>query len=218
MGKEGTNPNREKIKSNFDLLKEQIDALIRKLDVSDIDNSEITKDLKEKIEKSSPQELDKIEKNLGIDKNVEEYIKNLDEDSIETPYTVESVSEESEEKEEQIEEEKIDSSFKIKISEDKMNVTIDLIPSKGGGKPLNYENIKKTIEKMGIVYGVNYDLLQKLVESVENQKEVKMGVIIAQGTPPEEGKDGEIEFHFSESEDVLLENVNDNNKKGNVEK
>ena len=212
MKKGNPNSNKKKIEKNLNQLKDQMGDIIKKLDVSDLDSADITKDLKEKIETSSPQELENIEKQLGIDNSMEEYIKDVDDNNIEVPYAIETITEEgeNENEEEKSEEETVDSSFNITVSDDKMTATIDLVPSRGNGKPLSYGNIKMTIEKMGIVYGVNYDLLKKLVESVEETKDIKKGVIIAQGTPPEEGEDGEIEFHFSESEDVLLQ---DNNKK-----
>ena len=217
MGKKNFDSKKEQSKEDFNQLEEQVDDLIKKLDVSDIDSTGITKDLKEKIEKSTPKELENIEKELDIDRSVEEIIKEVDDNNIEIPFAVESISEEDEEEEEQVEEESSDGYFTIKISDDKMTATIDLVPSKGIGKPLYYNTIKKEIEKIGIVYGVNYELLQKLVESVEKTKEEKTGVIIAQGTPPEDGEDGRIEFHFSESEDVLLESKDNNNKEDVVE-
>ncbi len=198
--------NKKNISKKLDNIKYQADDILKRLDVSDLESTGVSKEIKEKIEKSKPEELDKIEKQLGIDdsKKIEEYIEEIS-DSEDVPYAVQSVAVEGDDAEnyEEDEEESVDGSFSIEISEDKMSATITLNPSKGKGVPLNYENIKKAIEQKGIVYGVNYDLLQKLVESVEKNKEPKEGVIIAQGTPPEEGEDGKIEFHFSETEDVL---------------
>ena len=193
-------------------LKYQADDILKKLDVSDIDSTGVSKEIKEKIENSTPEELERIEQQLGIsgDIDVNQVIEESLQNGEEVLYAVQPVSDESEEEEYgDEEEESVDGTFSIEISEDKMTATITLIPSKGKGAPLNYESIKKAIEQRGIVYGVNYDMLQKLVESVEKNKEVKEGVIFAQGTPPEKGEDGKIEFHFSETEDVLFDNDED---------
>jgi uncharacterized protein (DUF342 family) len=99
--------------------------------------------------------------------------------------------------------EKVDSRVEIRISDDKMNVLIDLYPSKGAGVPLSFEKVKTQLHSMKVVHGVNYELLKRLVENAERTKQAKSGVAIAQGTPPEEGKDGSVEFLFSENEDIL---------------
>ena len=86
-----------------------------------------------------------------------------------------------------------------------MSASISLFPSKGTGIPLNLNIINKAVKSLNIVYGVNYDLLKELVIKVEESKTEKTGVVFAQGTPPREGRDGAIEYNFSETEDVLKE-------------
>ncbi len=201
--------DKKKDSKRIENLKYQADDILKRLDVSDIETAGVTNELKEKIEKSKPEELENLEKQLGIDagKRVEELIEEIgSSEGEEIPYAVQSVSVEGEGEEggdDEQGEESVDGSFSIEVSEDKMSATITLIPSRGKGAPLNFLKVKKAIEQRGIVYGVNYDLLQKLVESVEKNKEAKEGVIFAQGTPPEEGEDGKIEFHFSETDDIF---------------
>ena len=85
-----------------------------------------------------------------------------------------------------------------------MSVTIDLYPSEGNGQPLTLESVKAKLDTMKVVYGINYELLLKLITKVEKTKNVKKGIIIARGQPPKEGKNGWIEYKFSDHEDVLL--------------
>ena len=99
--------------------------------------------------------------------------------------------------------EAVDASCIVKISDDKMNALISLYPSQNDGKPLDYEMVKNELKAAGVVYGINEDLLKKLVITVENTHEEKEGVIIAKGLPPEEGKDGFIEYHFGKDEAIL---------------
>jgi len=99
--------------------------------------------------------------------------------------------------------EAVDASCIVKISDDNMSALISLYPSQNDGRPLDYEMLKNELEAVGVVYGINEDLLKKLVIAVENTHEEKEGVIIAKGLPPEEGKDGFIEYHFGEDEAIL---------------
>jgi len=98
-----------------------------------------------------------------------------------------------------------DGSFEITVSEDKMRAFLSLIPSKGKGKPLSPEQVRKKLASMKIVFGVNHDLVKQLVESAEKTKEGKSGVRIAQGMQPSPGNDGSVKLLFSESEDALKE-------------
>jgi len=71
-----------------------------------------------------------------------------------------------------------------------MTAIINLYPSRGEGKPLTMDRLKEALNSSGVVYGINNDLLEKLLKNVEERKEEKRGVIIAQGTLPEQGKEG----------------------------
>jgi hypothetical protein len=91
-------------------------------------------------------------------------------------------------------EERVDGRFEITVSEDRMRAFISLFPS-GGGTPLAVERIKKSLSALKVVFGVNDELLKRLVDNVERTKDEKSGVIIAQGLLPEEGKGGYVKYH-----------------------
>jgi len=97
----------------------------------------------------------------------------------------------------------VDGSCSVKISEDKMTAQISLHPSQHGGKPLSLATVEEKLALAGVVYGINIDMLKKLIMTVEKTKEEKEGVIVAKGTPPEDGKDGNIQYHFSDDESIL---------------
>jgi len=204
-------------------LEYQVDDIVKQVDYQDLENIKLPKEIKKRIENSKPGELKTIEKELGLHEDDRELINKLEEEVKDFKYAMDTVIEQENVEEGtdcngiyvDEEEENVDGSFSIEISEDKMSATISLTPSRGKGNPLSYESIKKAIEEKGIVYGVNHDLLKRLVENVEKTKSAKEGIVIAQGTLPEEGEDGKIEFHFSESDRIFFENNRESSKKDN---
>ncbi len=193
-------------------IEDQVQDLIKSANVPDMDKIVVSKELKKKISEADAEELESLEQELGVNitdtldepESKEEYEKAEGEEDIEIE-GLETKGEEAHPGVKTINEdiESVDGKFDISVAEDKMSASINLIPSKGNGKPLRYEVVKAKLESMQIVYGVNYDLMKRVIGSVEKSKEEKTGVIIAQGTVPEEGRDGSIEYHFSESDEVL---------------
>lgn len=96
-----------------------------------------------------------------------------------------------------------DGRVEIEIGDGGMTATVDLYPSEGSGRPLTTDLVRDALKKNNIVYGIDRDLLRKVVRAAEKEKSVKVGVVVARGTSPEEGRDGGIEFLFSENESAL---------------
>jgi uncharacterized protein (DUF342 family) len=90
-----------------------------------------------------------------------------------------------------------------------MSVLISLYPSQHEGKPLDFETAKNELENNGVVFGINEDLLKKLIITVEKTHEEKEGIIVAKGMVPEDGKDGVIAYHFDEDEAILEQGEHD---------
>lgn len=217
MTKDGKKKN-IKITKTVDLkaLEDQAIDIISRTDVPDIDQIELPEDIKRRLEEAGPEALQDIERELGLnldflsitgDSEEFEGIK-IEDQKLSMEGEDEQQIDDSESRGE-IEdiEEVVDGAFDVLVAPDKMGASIDLYPSRGRGKPLSIERIKEKIQRMGIVFGVNYELLKKLIDTVENTKVEKTGVVFARGTEPEEGKDGSIEFNFSEREDVLNQEV-----------
>ena len=189
---EGNNkdPNKIDIKSIEDVARD----IIETTDIPDIDNIDLPEHLKEQLMDAGLSELDELEKELGIDGG--HFLFRSDAgppaQQIEQEETCEC------------EQDKV-GEFEIYLGEDRMSVTIDLYPSRGKGGLLTYERVKEKLDALNVVFGVNYDLLTKLVEKVEESGSEKIGIVIARGKFPEEGEDGRIEFKFSESDAIFRE-------------
>ena len=181
----------------------------------EIEGAEIDEDLLRRLNEADASELDRIEQELGIGAVGEEEMQepadslvfggeNAEEDPDSSVLIDADVI--------QSEKVKVDGKFEIHIAEDRMSVTIDLVPSRGAGIPLTFEKVRDKLLSMKVVYGVNHDLLKRAIETAERTKEEKKGVLIAQGTLPEEGKDGSIEYQFSESADIFIKDEEEGNR------
>lgn len=80
----------------------------------------------------------------------------------------------------------------VEITKDRMFGVLSFTPSKNGGKELTLEEVNEKIRKAGIVHGVDEDLVKDIV----SDKKYNHKYIIAKGTPPQNGEDGEIEYFF----------------------
>jgi len=211
-----TENNKKNKNMNMDVLEDQVVDIIKKMDLSDLDNLDISEELRNKLESADENELKKIEEELGLDHNkiiIEEYSSENDKQKGIYNQPVEQYIDEEEqdlESEEAPLVESVDGKCEINITEDKMTAIINLYPSRGEGKPLTMDRLKEALNSSGVVYGINNDLLEKLLKNVEERKEEKRGVIIAQGTLPEQGKEGCIEYHFSDTDEVLREEQENN--------
>jgi len=101
------------------------------------------------------------------------------------------------------EEEKINASATVMISPDKMKGFITITPP-DNGRMLTLEELKEILNKNGIVHGINNTTLESLVKHpVYNEM-----ICIAEGTPPINGQNGSVKFHFDinrESKPTILE-------------
>jgi hypothetical protein len=179
-------------------IEEQASEIMKSRDVSELDHVEIPEDLRSRLSVAETSELDKLEKEFGsITDRERAGVEAVKEERQETVRSVE------EEPLLEPEETRVDGSCSISISEDGMSALVSLHPSLHGGEPLTFEGVMKEASSAGVVHGVNADLLKKLIMTVEKTKEEKQGVMFAKGTPPEEGHDGRVEYHFGEDDAVL---------------
>jgi hypothetical protein len=206
MNQRGKKNSDSKKKIDIKLIEEQVQEIISSDDIAELDSVEIPDEIRNRLQKVDFTELTVIEQEFGITQNIghetdEEnktiHSKGISNDIPErkhevTDHCIDRSSGEG----------VVDSSCNITVSGDRMNAQIDLHPSKGGGVPLTITKVKEELEAAGVVYGINYDLLKKLIATSEKTKEQKVGVIIAQGTPSQEGRDGMIEYLFSDDEEI----------------
>ncbi len=203
-----------KADESFDVqaIEDQVTDIMKNAAVFDVEHIEVNEAIKKRLDTSDFMELENLEKELGIEDILSRRSSSV---SVDIPVEYTAVEAEDEETAhiEEIEtendppqkepKERVDGSFELHATEDKMSLLLDLHPSSGGGKSLTADAVKAKICAMNILYGVNGELIDRLVTSVEQTKKEKSGVIIAQGKLPEEGKDGSIEYKFKESDEVL---------------
>ncbi|HHV29895.1 DUF342 domain-containing protein [Acetivibrio mesophilus] len=101
------------------------------------------------------------------------------------------------------EELKIDASINVNISADKMKATMVIKPP-DGGKMLSKDEI------MGILKsnGVNYGIIESTLDTVSKYPVYNEIIVIAEGTPPINGQNGKVDFHFDltkERKPIVLE-------------
>lgn len=81
--------------------------------------------------------------------------------------------------------------IKVRITPDRLKAFITVTHS-DNDEPISEEDIRKALDKAGVRFGVREDLIQSIVnlQAVEE-------LLIAEGIPPEDGKDGSIEYKVS---------------------
>ncbi|PHV69873.1 hypothetical protein CS063_13630 [Sporanaerobium hydrogeniformans] len=84
----------------------------------------------------------------------------------------------------------------LEISRDRMLGVIEFQEPLNGGKVLSVHDIKKELQKKGIVSGILEDVIAELVKS----KKYRYKYIIAKGEQAEDGKDGVLKLNFDKEE------------------
>jgi len=94
------------------------------------------------------------------------------------------------------EEEKIDATVKVTVSPDKMKAYVTFTPP-DNGRMLTMDEVLDELSKNGVIYGINRTNLENLIKyPVYNEM-----ICIAEGTPPVNGENGRVEYHFDISRD-----------------
>lgn len=84
------------------------------------------------------------------------------------------------------------SRIEIEIPEDKMKAFLIFHPPKYGGRILNTEQIRESIQLRGIRFGI----LQETIDQLSQEPEYGKRILIAEGTAPIPGKNGDIRILF----------------------
>jgi hypothetical protein len=203
----------EKGKEN---LEEQAQNIMQSSDLEELDRVEIPEELRDRVEGADVSALDDLEDELGFNDSVMTPPIQETESGVQAPPPQSEERASETEQQDEKREEAVDASCSVTISDDKMSALISLYPSQHGGKPLDFEMTKNALEGEGVVYGINEDLLKKLIITVEKTHEEKEGIIVAKGLVPEDGKDGVIVYHFAEDEAILEQDNGDNEAKNDA--
>jgi len=86
----------------------------------------------------------------------------------------------------------------VTISDDKMKAFVSYMPALGG-KKLSKEDCRSIIMENGVVFNIDDDKIDKLV----NKKAEVESVLIAEGIPPIPGKDASLNYHFENKMDSI---------------
>ncbi len=193
-------------------IEDQVVDIMKNAYVPDLEHIDVNEAVKKRLDTTDFSELENLETELGLEDilttrdsdaaaDIPVEYRFVDAEDEETAHLAEIETGNDAQRTEQ--KESVDGSFELHVTEDKMSLLLDLHPSSGGGKALRADTVMAKICAMKIVYGVNSELIERLVASVEQTKDEKTGVIVAQGKQPEEGKDGSIEYRFNESDETL---------------
>lgn len=92
----------------------------------------------------------------------------------------------------------IDAIINISLSNDKLEASINIESPKDGGKEPDLEAIKSALESKGVTFGV----VEKLLNDLAKKPTYSRDIVIAKGSEPVSGKDGEYEFLFKVNKDL----------------
>ena len=98
---------------------------------------------------------------------------------------------------------RVDVTADVKKSPDKMKGYISFNPPENG-RMMTLEEVLDQLGKSGIIYGINRTNLETIVKYPVYNEEI----CVAEGTPPTNGQNGKVEFHFDikrESKPTILE-------------
>ncbi|NLX63466.1 MAG: DUF342 domain-containing protein [Clostridiaceae bacterium] len=113
------------------------------------------------------------------------------------------------------EEEKIDSTVDVIVSDDKMAAYVILTPPEAGGSPPTQDAVVQALKSKGVVWGLDENRIKELVENPVYNVQIQ----VAAGVPPVNGKNGEVRFLFDinkERKPTIMEDGTVNYKEMNL--
>ena len=82
---------------------------------------------------------------------------------------------------------------KFTIAPDKMSVYAKFYAASEGGEEMSAEEIAGDLQAKGVRYGIRHDAIEQFVR----QRQYCEDILVAEGTPPVQGQDAYIEYHFN---------------------
>ncbi len=149
-------------------------------------NKDINKDINKNLNKDLEVELLEVELNEELDKKTDEKL-NMEENKAENPT---EPSESPEEGPSEPPPPPIDAKVKAEIAIGSLLAFIYIEPPSNGGAVPDLNSLKKALEEKGIKHNIDYAKL----EALANKPLYNSKLLIARGTPPENGVDGTAEF------------------------
>ena len=81
----------------------------------------------------------------------------------------------------------------VRISKNRMAAYLPFFPPVNDNLPRTIEQIKESLTADGVLHGINEDAIGKSFHDVLNKNEVLLDVLVAEGTPPQDGHKEKIE-------------------------
>lgn len=91
----------------------------------------------------------------------------------------------------------VNSAASIMISQDKMKAFVSFTPPENG-RMLKLEEVLDLLSKSGVIYGINRTNLETIIKYPAYNEML----CVAEGTPPVNGQNGRVEFHFDIKRDA----------------
>ena len=86
-----------------------------------------------------------------------------------------------------------DSSFEVKLGEDRMSATLSAVPAAGGGNPPSAEDAGRVLEQAGVTAGIDSGALTSVIEKVRDGEEIR-GALVAMGKAPKNAGEYKLKF------------------------
>lgn len=90
----------------------------------------------------------------------------------------------------------------FRISDDRMKVEMDLYPAHDPSRALTKSKLMKALELAGIHYGIKEVEMHHALHRVAAESKPVLNLVIAEGTPPQNGKDGSLNIVLDMNEKV----------------
>lgn len=83
---------------------------------------------------------------------------------------------------------------RIRVPDDEMKAYLTVTPPVGGARAVTPEEVLEICREDGVVYGIQENAIKQTLEHARRERIAISDVVIARGTEPVNGRDGQIEF------------------------
>ncbi|HEX2956388.1 MAG TPA: FapA family protein [Chitinispirillaceae bacterium] len=90
----------------------------------------------------------------------------------------------------------IDSAVKFTVANDKMKIFMDCSPALGNGHPLTVQMVRDLLNQQKITHGIKIVEIEKAIAEANKNCAPQRNILVAEGSYPVNGKDGNIKFNF----------------------
>lgn len=83
---------------------------------------------------------------------------------------------------------------RVSVSDDEMKAYLTVTPPVGGSRAVTVEDVMTVCQEKGVVHGIQEDVIRSTLERAHGERIAISDMVIARGTEPQNGRDGQIEF------------------------